>query len=75
MLGPADIADWGDDDCDRLRAEIRLLPIMRRLAAEPGAAHAALGGALAARLDAFRRDARLPHDELRRLRDELDTVR
>lgn len=75
MLGPADIADWDEDEADRLRAEIRLLPIMRRMAAEPDAARGTLGAALAERLDAFRRDARRPAHELRGLLDDLRRAR
>lgn len=75
MLGPADIADWDEDEADRLRAEIRLLPIMRRMAAEPDAARRTLGAALAERLESFRRDARLPAQELRNLLDDLHGAR
>ncbi|MCC0005640.1 MAG: hypothetical protein H6872_10985 [Methylobacteriaceae bacterium] len=74
MLGPADIADWDADETDRLRAEIRLLPIMRRIRDEPHAARKALGPALAARLDGFRRDARRPADELNRLLEDLRRI-
>lgn len=75
MLGPADIADWDEDDSDRLRAQIRLLPIMRCLSDEPRAAREILGPALAARLDSFRRDGRRPVQELRRLLDDLRSAR
>lgn len=71
MLGPADIADWNEDESDRLRAEIRLLPVMRLLEEEPGRTRTALGPVLAARLDAFRRDARRPARELRNLLNDL----
>ncbi len=74
MLGPADIADWDEDEADRLRAEIRLLPILRRMAADPRAARAALGRPLAARVESFRRNARRPAHELRRLLDDLRAV-
>ncbi|MCB1539725.1 MAG: hypothetical protein KDJ25_02395 [Rhodoblastus sp.] len=74
MLGPADIADWDADETDRLRAEIRLLPIMRRISDEPHAAREALGPALAARLDGFRRDARRPAHELSRLLEDLRRI-
>lgn len=75
MLGPADIADWDEDEADRLRAEIRLLPIMRRMAAEPDAARETLGAALAGRLKSFRRDACRPAHELRGLLDDLRRAR
>lgn len=71
MLGPADIADWDEDEADRLRAEIRLLPIMRRLVNEPEVAREALGRPLAARLHSFSRDGRRPAHELRRLLEDL----
>ena len=71
MLGPADIADWDGDEADRLRAEIRLLPVMRAMAADPLEARKALGPALAARIEAFRGDARRPAQELRKLLDDL----
>ena len=75
MLGPADIADWNEDEADRLRAEIRLLPIMRRMASEPDATREFLGAMLAERLESFRRDARRPAHELRRLLDDLQRAR
>ncbi len=75
MLGPADIADWDEDEADRLRAEIRLLPIMRHMAREPDAARDSLGPMLAERLDSFQRDARRPAHELRRLLDDLQRAR
>ncbi|MFO1135595.1 MAG: hypothetical protein U1E30_10460 [Rhodoblastus sp.] len=75
MLGPADIADWDGDEADRLRAEIRLLPIMRRMSSEPDAVRETLGDGLAARLDAFRRDARRPAPELRALLHDLRRAR
>ena len=71
MLGPADICDWDGDESDRLRAEIRLQPALRRVASEPQAICAALGPELAARVDAFRRDARRPAQELLSLLDDL----
>lgn len=71
MLGPADICDWDGDESDRLRAEIRLQPALRRMASEQQAIRAALGPGLAARLEAFRRDARRPAQELRSLLDDL----
>jgi hypothetical protein len=75
MLGPADIADWDEDEADRLRAEIRLLPIVRRMTSEPDAARQSLGAALAERLDSFRRDARRPAQELRSLLHDLRQAR
>ena len=71
MLGPADIADWDESEADRLRAEIRLLPIMRRMRDEPAAARLTLGPALAARVDGFSREARRPAPELRGLLTDL----
>ncbi len=75
MLGPADIADWDEDESDRLRAEIRLLPIMRRMNGEPRAVRDTLGPALAARLESFQRNGRRPVQELRSLLDELRRAR
>jgi len=75
MLGPADISDWDEDETDRLRAEIRLLPIMRRMRDEPEAARMALGSTLATRIDEFSRDARRPAQELRRLLEDLRRAR
>ncbi len=75
MLGPADIDDWDEDESDRLRAAIRLLPIMRRMRDEPGAARAAIGATLATRLEAFSQDARRPVHELRSLLDDLRRLR
>ncbi|MCC2106408.1 MAG: hypothetical protein KDJ40_01995 [Hyphomicrobiales bacterium] len=71
MLGPADIADWEESEADRLRAEIRLLPIMRRMRDEPAAARLTLGPALAARVDGFSRNARRPAQELHSLLTDL----
>lgn len=75
MLGPADISDWDEDEADRLRAEIRLLPIMRRMRDEPEAVRTTLGPALAARVDGFSRDARRPARELRGLLEDLRRAR
>jgi len=75
MLGPADIADWDEDESDRLRAEILLLPIIRRINVEPRAVRDTLGPALAARLECFQRNGRRPVQELRSLLDDLRRAR
>lgn len=71
MLGPVDIADWRVDECDRLRAEIRILPIAQNLAANLRGADAALDDELATRWRRFARDADQPAQDLRMLLDGL----
>ena len=71
MLGPNDILDWGEYDGDRLRAEIRLLPLVRRFRAEPRPVAAILGRELLARLRAFDRNADLAPEQLRVLLADL----
>jgi hypothetical protein len=74
VLGPIDIEDWSDGDEDRLRAEIRLLPIMRRLRMEPRETSAALTKEIKARLRRFDQDPNVPAVELRELLGDLGKI-
>ena len=75
MLGPNDIDDWQGDEADRLRAEIRLLPIVQWFRRDPKAAGKHIDRALATRLRKFSRDSGLPHAELAALLQDLRAVR
>jgi hypothetical protein len=71
MLGPNDIDDWVIDEGDRLRAEIRLLPVVLWFRRDPKPAAAHLGKDLAARLRGFARNSDMPLGYLGALLDDL----
>ena len=71
MLGPNDVEDWGESEDDRLRAEIRLLPIMHQFRDAPRQTAALLGRELAARVRQFQRNPQLSQDTLSRLLRDL----
>jgi hypothetical protein len=75
MLGPNDIDDWLIDEDDRLRAEIRLLPVVQWFRRDPRGAVKCLDRALAARLRKFSSKSGLPPAELPTLLHDLRTVR
>jgi hypothetical protein len=52
MLGCVDLQDWADEG-DLVRAEIRLLRVVARFAADPGPTQIILGNDLSGRLRAF----------------------
>jgi hypothetical protein len=52
LLGEVDLRDWAEDG-DLVRAEIRLLPIVNRFAADPDALEKILGNNLSQRLREF----------------------
>jgi hypothetical protein len=66
MLGADDLNDWADEG-DLERAEIRLLPLARRFASEPGVTQEILGNDLSLRLRAFNQGQNLNVEALRRL--------
>jgi hypothetical protein len=70
MLGAADLTDWAGED-DLVRAEIRLLPIVRRFAADPGLMRIILGNDLSGRLRTFIKGRDLDVEALRRLLADL----
>ena len=55
MLGPVDIEDWLSCDEDRLRAEIRLIPVVQRFSKQPTDVSREVGRDMARRLDDFNR--------------------
>ena len=71
MLGPNDIDDWAGDEADRLRAEIRLLPVYKSFRQEPKPVAGRLGRDLSARLRKFCRNADMPLGDLGALLDDL----
>ena len=71
MLGPNDIDDWTDDEADRLRAEIRLLPVFQSFRREPKPVAGRLGSDLSARLRKFCKNADMPLAQLGALLDDL----
>jgi hypothetical protein len=70
MLGAADLTDWAGED-DLVRAEIRLQPVVRRFAADPGLMRIILGNDIAGRLRGFIKGRDLDVDALRRLLADL----
>jgi hypothetical protein len=73
MLGGVDLNDWAEEG-DLVRAEIRLLPVVQRLAADPAAADRVLGHDLALRLRAFEQNQELGVEALRSLFADLKAV-
>jgi hypothetical protein len=70
MLGPADLRDWADED-DLVRAEIRLLPVVRRFASDPGLMRIILGNDISGRVRAFMKGRELSVEALQRLLADL----
>jgi hypothetical protein len=70
MLGPADLRDWADED-DLVRAEIRLLPVVRRFASDPGLMRIILGNDISGRVRAFVKGRELSVEALHRLLADL----
>ena len=70
MLGPADLRDWADED-DLVRAEIRLLPVVRRFASDPGLMRIILGNDISGRVRAFMKGRDLSVHALQRLLADL----
>jgi hypothetical protein len=70
MLGPIDLRDWAED-ADVVRAEIRLLPVVQRIASDPSIIQKTLGNDLALRWQAFNEGRNLDVESLRRLFAEL----
>ncbi len=66
MLGPIDLEDWADED-DLVRAEIRLLPVVHRVASDPGLMRILLGNEISGRLRAFIKGRELSVEALHRL--------
>jgi hypothetical protein len=73
MLGGVDLNDWADEG-DPVRAEIRLLPVVQRLASDPAAADRILGRDLALRLRAFEQNRELGTEALRSLLADLSAI-
>ena len=71
MLGPNDVEDWGESEDDRVRAEIRLLPIMHEFRQAPRPAAALLGRDLAKRVRKFQRESQQSQDFLMALLHDL----
>jgi hypothetical protein len=53
MLGPVDIEDWLSCEEDRLRAEIRQIPVVQRFNRQPKEVSREVGRDMARRLDEF----------------------
>jgi hypothetical protein len=70
MLGPADLRDWAEED-DLVRAEIRLLPVVRRFASDPGLMRIILGNDISGRVRAFVKGRELSVEALHRLLADL----
>jgi len=70
MLGAADLTDWAGED-DLVRAEIRLQPVVRRFAADPGLMRIILGNDIAGRLRGFIKGRDFDVAALRRLLADL----
>jgi hypothetical protein len=70
MLGAADLTDWAGED-DLVRAQIRLLPVVRRFVADPGLMRMILGNDLSGRLRTFIKGRDLDVEALRRLLADL----
>jgi hypothetical protein len=70
MLGPADLRDWAEED-DLVRAEIRLLPVVRRFASDPGLMRIILGNDISGRMRAFLKGRELSVEALQRLLADL----
>jgi hypothetical protein len=73
MLGGVDLRDWAEEG-DLLRAEIRLLPVMRRIASDPSVTQKILSNDLALRLRAFNDGRDLDIESLRCLFADLVLV-
>ena len=75
MLGPVDIEDWSAGEEERLRAEIRLLPLVQRFNRQPQQVAREIGRDMARRLEDFAARFDQPVKELDALLTDLKRTR